>query len=130
AAYSTHDLSQVVERFGLESTLSQHPYDLSGGQQQKLALAKLVLTKPQLLLLDEPTKGLDAQSKREIAALLRQLRDEGATMVLVTHDLEFVKHLADSATMLFDGQAVCSEPAREFFEHNMFYRPDSSADLS
>jgi len=121
--YTDEAVAATVARFGLEALLEQHPYDLSGGQQQRLALAKLLLTDPQLLLLDEPTKGLDAQTKCAIARLLLELRDNGVTIVMATHDLAFVQVLSDTATMLFDGQAVCTEPASEFFADNLFYRP-------
>jgi len=120
--YTDQHLAEMIERFDLASLLAQHPYDLSGGQQQKLALAKLLLTQPRLLLLDEPTKGLDRESKREIARNLADLKASGATIVLVTHDLDFVQQVADRATMLFDGQAACSEPIEDFFANNLFYR--------
>ena len=126
--YTDDELDEIVARFDLGELLRQHPYDLSGGQQQKLALAKLLLVKPTLLLLDEPTKGLDAASKHEIAEILHGLREAKVTVVLVTHDLAFVSEVADTATMLFDGQAACTEPVTDFFENNLFYRlPESTS---
>ena len=126
--YTDGELDEIVERFGFSALLTQHPYDLSGGQQQKLAFAKLLLTKPKLLLLDEPTKGLDAASKQEIVEILHGLREAKTTVVLVTHDLTFVSQVADTATMLFDGQAACTEPVADFFENNLFYRlPDATS---
>ena len=123
AGYTDEEVSSLVKRFDLGALLDQHPYDLSGGQQQKLALTKLLLTKPSLLLLDEPTKGLDADSKLEIADILCRQKAVGTTIVLVTHDLSFISRVADSATMIFDGQAVCTESIKEFFTRNIFYRP-------
>lgn len=124
AGYGAAEVDAAMDRFGIAPLAAQHPYDTSGGQQQKIALVKLLLTCPQLLLLDEPTKGLDAPSRLEIARILRTLRDEeGCTVVLVTHDLAFASRVADTMTMLFDGEVAASQPAREFCEENLFYRP-------
>lgn len=112
----------AAERFGLADALGRHPFDLSGGQQQGLAFAKLLLTGPDLLLLDEPTKGLDAPSKVALARELERLRDRGATIVVATHDLSFASVLADELSMLFDGEVVSTEPTEAFFSHNLFYR--------
>lgn len=121
--YDDAAVEGAVRRFGLGSLRDRHPYDLSGGQQQNLALAKVLLTNPRLLLLDEPTKGLDAPSKLAAADALAACAREGATVVLVTHDLSFVSRAADRVSMLFDGETACTEPASAFFERNLFYRP-------
>jgi energy-coupling factor transporter ATP-binding protein EcfA2 len=120
-----------AERFGLADPdlLARHPYDLSGGQQQKLALAKLLLTDPDLLLLDEPTKGLDAPSTAEAVSMLRTLAAEGRTVVVVTHDLDFAALAADTVTMLFDGEVAASQPAEAFFVDNLIYRPHDASRL-
>lgn len=115
-------IDEAAERFGLSGVLSRHPFDLSGGQQQGLAFAKLVLTEPELLLLDEPTKGLDAPAKVALARELERLRGRGATILIATHDLSFASVLADELSMLFDGEVVSTEPAEAFFSHNLFYR--------
>ena len=125
--YDDAAIDGALARFGLDARASNHPYDLSGGQQQLLAFAKLLLTDPDLLLLDEPTKGLDAPSKLLVARTLRDLAQAGATVVLATHDLTFAALVADAATMLFDGEAVCTEPAAAFFAGNLFYRPTEDA---
>lgn len=125
--YDNAAIDGVLARFGLDARVSKHPYDLSGGQQQLLAFAKLLLTDPDLLLLDEPTKGLDAPSKLLVARTLCDLAQAGATVVLATHDLTFAALVADAATMLFDGEAVCTEPAAAFFAGNLFYRPTEDA---
>jgi len=121
--HKSEELKETIQRFGLSALLKQHPYDLSGGEQQKLALAKLMLTTPQLLLLDEPTKGLDAETKRDLGSILCELKNKGTTIVLSTHDLSFISQVADKVTMLFDGQTSCTENTSEFFENNLFYRP-------
>ncbi len=125
--YTNDELTEMMERLGFSQLGARHPYDLSGGQQQKLACAKVLLTKPRLLLLDEPTKGLDAPSKCEVASLLRMAAQQKTTVVFVTHDLMFASKVADRVSMVFDGECVCSEPAPRFFERNLFYRPMEDA---
>ncbi len=121
--YGDDAVDAALGRFSLAAHAARHPYDLSGGQQQLLAFAKILLTDPDLLLLDEPTKGLDTPTKRVLADAVRSCAGSGATVVLVTHDLAFAARVADRATMLFDGEAACTEPAGEFFAGNLFYRP-------
>lgn len=121
--YSSDDVASALQRYRLEGTLQQHPYDLSGGQQQLLALAKLELTDPDLLLLDEPTKGLDPAARLQLAQCLAALRAQGCTVLLATHDLSFAACTADEVTLLFDGQAACTQPAGEFFGSTLFYKP-------
>ena len=125
--YDDAAVERVACELGISGCLAQHPYDLSGGQQQLLAFAKLALTDPDLLLLDEPTKGLDAAAKVRLARALRERAAAGVTVLLATHDLTFVALVADAVTMLFDGEAACTEPARDFFAHNLFYRPTEDA---
>ncbi|WP_087194151.1 ABC transporter ATP-binding protein [Gordonibacter sp. An230] len=127
--WAPHDERAMLSRFGLDGCETLHPYDLSGGQQQMLALAKLLLTGARLLLLDEPTKGLDPQACADMARTLRALADEGRTAVLVTHDLDFAYVAADEVTMLFDGEAACTEPAEAFFANNLVYRPSAASRL-
>ena len=127
--YSETDEQVALERFGLADDALQHPYDLSGGQRQKLALAKLLLTDPQLMFLDEPTKGLDPASCAEEARLVRALADEGRTVVMVTHDLDFALAVADVVSMVFDGQLACTEPVESFFANNIVYRPNGRSRL-
>ena len=125
--YDDAAVERIAHELGISGCLVQHPYDLSGGQQQLLAFAKLVLTDPDLLLLDEPTKGLDAAAKARLARALRERAAAGVTVLLATHDLTFVALVADAVTMLFDGEAACTEPARDFFARNLFYRPTEDA---
>ena len=113
---------EMLRRLELTSRAGLHPYDLSGGQQQLLALGKLLLVKPRLLLLDEPTKGLDDSACRKVAAVLRALRAEGVTVVMATHDLAFARDVADSVSMVFDGEVACTETAPAFFADNLYYR--------
>ncbi|MEF2896816.1 MAG: ATP-binding cassette domain-containing protein [Senegalimassilia anaerobia] len=121
--YADADVDAIAQAFGLAERLSNHPYDLSGGQQQLLALAKLLLTKPSLLLLDEPMKGLNPQTKCQVAKAIQGQARAGVTVVMATHDLPFAALVADEATMLFDGESAATQPAPDFFADNLFYRP-------
>lgn len=107
---------------GLSGLDGRHPYDLSGGQRQLLALAKLLLIGPELLLLDEPTKGLDLASRRIIARALRDHAKAGGTVIMATHDLDFAEQVADDIAMMFDGEIACMEPPADFFADSVFYR--------
>lgn len=113
---------EFAARLGLDGLEARHPYDLSGGQRQLLALAKLLLIGPELLLLDEPTKGLDLASRRIIARALRDHAQAGGTVVMATHDLDFAEQVADDVAMMFDGEIACMEPPADFFADNVFYR--------
>ena len=109
-------------RLGLTGLDARHPYDLSGGQRQLLALAKLLLIGPELLLLDEPTKGLDLVSRRIIARALRDHAKAGGTVIMATHDLDFAEQVSDDVAMMFDGEIACMELPADFFADNVFYR--------
>ncbi|MCI6859395.1 MAG: energy-coupling factor transporter ATPase [Eubacterium sp.] len=105
----------------LEGLLHRHPYDLSGGEQQRLALAKILLLRPKVLLMDEPTKGLDSYFKEEFADILELLKEQGVTIFMISHDIEFCARYGDRCGLFFDGNvAACGEPA-EFFAGNNFY---------
>lgn len=121
-AYGAAEAQAMLSRLNLASCTEQHPYDLSGGQCQLLALGKVLLVGPQLLLLDEPTKGLDRTARKEVACLVDEARRGGATIVMATHDLEFASAVADRMSLLFDGEVACTEPVDEFFRNNLFYR--------
>lgn len=105
----------------LDRLMDRHPYDLSGGQQQLLALAKALAARPRLLLLDEPTRGLDAGAKAEFVSVLRKLRDGGMTVVLVTHDAELAAEISDRCALFFRGEIIADDVPRRFFSGNSFY---------
>ncbi|HIW72932.1 MAG TPA: ATP-binding cassette domain-containing protein, partial [Firmicutes bacterium] len=105
----------------IQELLPMHPYDLSGGEQQRAALAKVLLLEPRILLLDEPTKGIDGYFKRTLAGILKRLQADGVTIVMVSHDLEFCARYADTCAMFFNGSVVTAGPARAFFAGNSFY---------
>ncbi|MBP3369297.1 MAG: ATP-binding cassette domain-containing protein [Clostridia bacterium] len=107
--------------FDLSPLMERHPYDLSGGEQQLVALAKVLATRPRLLLMDEPTKGLDSAKKNELDRIIRALKSKGVTVLIVTHDVEFAALCADRCALFFRGDIVsCAEPD-EFFSQNSFY---------
>lgn len=114
-------IQQTAEICEILPLMDSHPYDLSGGEQQRVALAKVLLTEPNLLLLDEPTKGIDAFFKEKLAEILAQLRKEGMTIVMVSHDVEFCARYADLVSMFFDGQVLTTDTPRRFFGANSFY---------
>ena len=114
-------ISEIAAVCEIENLLSSHPYDLSGGEQQRAALAKVLLTNPRLLLLDEPTKGIDSFFKEKLANILCKLKEQGITIVMVSHDVEFCAKYADSVSMFFDGQVLTTDTPRRFFCNNSFY---------
>ena len=117
----TSAISEIARLCQIESLLGSHPYDLSGGEQQRAALAKVLLTKPRLLLLDEPTKGIDCFFKETFARILADLKAQGITVVMVSHDVEFCARYADVVAMFFDGQILAADTPRRFFGANSFY---------
>lgn len=120
--YDEAAAQEQTARLGLAGLETRHPYDLSGGQRQLLALAKLLLIGPELLLLDEPTKGLDLASRCIIARALREHANAGGTVIMATHDLDFAEQVSDDVAMMFDGEIACMEPPADFFADNVFYR--------
>ena len=114
-------ISEIAALWEIEDLLDSHPYDLSGGEIQRCALAKVLLTNPDILLLDEPTKGIDSCFKKKLAEKLCKLKDEGVTIVMVSHDVEFCACYADYVSMFFDGQLLTTGTPRDFFGSNSFY---------
>ena len=114
-------IAQVAATCEITDLLNAHPYDLSGGEQQRAALAKVLLTSPRLLLLDEPTKGIDSFFKEKLAKILCKLKGAGITIIMVSHDVEFCARYADLVSMFFDGQLLTTDTPRRFFGSNSFY---------
>ena len=114
-------VARVVKLCELTAFLDRHPYDISGGEQQRTALAKVLLTAPDILLLDEPTKGFDAEFKVSFAAILRRLTAQGVTILMVSHDVTFCAEYAHRSGMFFDGRIVAEGTPAEFFSGNSFY---------
>ena len=114
-------VEEAVENLQIGHLLQAHPFDLSGGEQQRVALAKVLLTKPRLVLLDEPTKGIDNAFKKHLAAIFADMTAQGTTVIMASHDVEFCAQYADLVAMFFDGAVVTVNPPRRFFASNNFY---------
>ncbi len=114
-------VTEVAEICQITDLLTNHPYDLSGGEQQRAALAKVLLTEPKILLLDEPTKGMDSFFKETFADILNKLKEQGITILMVSHDVEFCAKYADRVSMFFDGQVLTTDTPQKFFGGNSFY---------
>lgn len=114
-------IDEMLDYMGLQNVRTNNPLDISGGQQQKLALAKALLLKPDILMLDEPTKGIDPIFKKELGALLGKLAADGKTIILVSHDLEFCGEYSNRCGLLFDGQLVSLSDTKQFFTGNSYY---------
>lgn len=114
-------IDELLELLELSHLRKSHPYDLSGGEQQRLALGKILLLEPKVLLLDEPTKGLDPFFKKTLGSLFKNLKDQGVTLFIVSHDIEFCAEHADRCALFFDGDIVSVGNPREFFSGNNFY---------
>ena len=115
------EVARITELCGLREFLDRHPYDISGGEQQRTALAKVLLTAPDILLLDEPTKGFDAEFKVTFALILRRLVAQGVTILMVSHDVPFCAEYAHKCGLFFDGSIVAEGTPRAFFSGNSFY---------
>ena len=114
-------VAAVAEKMGVQHLLKRHPFDLSGGEQQKCAIAKMLLLEPKILLLDEPTKGLDACSKQALKKVLSGLKKNGLTLLMVTHDVEFAAENADRCALFFNGESLSADVPEKFFAQNNFY---------
>ncbi len=107
--------------YDLSYAAETHPYDLSGGEMQLAALAKVMASKPKLLLLDEPTKGLDPLAKKTVIQVLKALKESGVTVLAVTHDVEFAAMCSDRTALLFRGEVTAVDEPHRFFAGNIFY---------
>jgi energy-coupling factor transport system ATP-binding protein len=116
----------LAEKLGISHLLEKHPYDISGGEAQKCALAKVLAAKPDILLLDEPTKAIDPAAKRELARIVNELCREGAAVLAVTHDVEFAAENADRCALFFDGEILAPATPHTFFSANNFYTTAAS----
>lgn len=112
---------EMLRIMEIEHLRKINPYDMSGGEQQRLAIGKVLLTEPDLLLLDEPTKGLDPFFKRTLAQIFRSLTEDGLSILAVSHDVEFCATYADRCAMFFNGEITSEDNAKGFFAGNSFY---------
>lgn len=114
-------IKKAADTLKIEGLMKKHPYDLSGGELQKCAIGKILLLEPEIILLDEPTKGIDGCGKEELVKIIHQLKEKKVTVVTVTHDVEFAADISDRCGMLFDGEILAVETPHNFFGKNNFY---------
>ncbi len=119
-------IDEVMNLLDISHLSAFHPYDLSGGEQQKCAIAKALLTEPKILLLDEPTKGMDGYSKKNFASILSLLKKRNITVIIVTHDIEFAAENGERCALFFDGEIISEDEPKEFFSENDFYTTAAS----
>jgi len=110
-----------AKRLEIDEFYDRHPFDLSGGEIQRAAICKLLTRGADTLLMDEPTKGLDAYIKRRLTGILRELNKSGMALLIVTHDLEFAASCAKRCALLFDGTIISEDTPHTFFAGNRFY---------
>lgn len=125
-ANDRQQLAEIVRFCRLEELLDRHPYDLSGGEKQRLGLAKVLIADPDILLMDEPTKGLDNGFKMQLADMLRKLQKRGKTIVVVSHDIEFCAVAGDRVALLFDGEVAMVGDVRSYMSDNNFFTTAAS----
>ncbi len=114
-------IESIADWFNISHLLEQHPYDLSGGELQLVALGKVLLLNPDVIFLDEPTKGVDTQNKNKIASLLKEFSQRGKTVIIVTHDVDFSAKISDRCGLFFDRQMLSISDPVSFFSNNYFY---------
>ena len=106
---------EMLGKVGMEDRANFYPDQLSGGQQQRVAIARAIAYNPEVVLFDEPTSALDPRLTGEVLDVMRKLADEGTTMVVVTHEMEFARKVANWVVYMEDGVIVEEAPSKEFF---------------
>ena len=119
-------IQNMLDFVDMSGFKNSHPFDLSGGEKQRIALAKILLLEPEILLLDEPTKGIDNFFKEKLAKILKELNEKGTTILIVSHDIEFCAKYVKKCGMFFDGNIISEDNTREFFAGNSFYTTASN----
>ncbi|MBQ9494611.1 MAG: amino acid ABC transporter ATP-binding protein [Treponema sp.] len=108
---------KMLEKVGLAEKAMQYPQQLSGGQQQRVAIARALATSPEIIYFDEPTSALDPELIGEVLEVMKNLAEEGMTMIVVTHELQFAEHVSSKVIFMENGVIVESAPSKEFFTH-------------
>ena len=114
-------IDEAISFCEITDLLDRHPYDISGGELQRAALCMVLLKNPQILLLDEPTKGMDNLFKKQFARKIKELNNSGVTVVMVSHDTEFCAEYCDECALIFDGMCALQDETTKFFSQNFFY---------
>ena len=108
---------EMLRKVGMADRLSSYPVQLSGGQQQRVAIARALASRPEIIYFDEPTSALDPELIGEVLAVMRQLAEEGMTMLVVTHEMEFARNVSSRVMFMEGGKVIESGPSAEFFDH-------------
>ena len=108
---------EALRRVGMEGKLDSYPSQLSGGQQQRVAIARGLATNPEIIYFDEPTSALDPELIGEVLGVMRQLAEEGMTMLVVTHEMDFARNVSSKVLFMEGGSVIESGPTGEFFAH-------------
>ncbi|SCL85908.1 ABC transporter ATP-binding protein [Sporanaerobacter sp. PP17-6a] len=119
--FRNEKFERIIELFSIKDLLKRHPYDLSGGEKQKVILASILMTNPDVILLDEPTKGMDVISKDVLKHIIGKLKNKGMTVIMSIHDLEFAAENSDRCALLFNGEIAVEDIPSLFFSRNYFY---------
>ena len=107
----------ALRRVGMESRLQSYPSQLSGGQQQRVAIARGLVSNPEIIYFDEPTSALDPELIGEVLAVMRSLAEDGMTMLVVTHEMDFARNVSSKVLFMADGTVIEQGPSRDFFKH-------------
>lgn len=108
---------KLLKKIGLENKKDNYPNELSGGQKQRVAIIRTLIMKPDIILFDEPTSALDPEMIGEVEDLIKQIADEGMTMIIVSHEMEFVKNIATTVIFINEGKIIESGTVEEIFEN-------------
>jgi general L-amino acid transport system ATP-binding protein len=108
---------QLLERVGIPEQAEKYPAQLSGGQQQRVAIARALAMEPKILLFDEPTSALDPEMIKEVLSVMEELAESGMTMIVITHEIGFARHVADRVVLFDDGVLVEEAAPDRFFDH-------------
>ena len=107
----------ALERVGMADKLKNYPSQLSGGQQQRVAIARALATDPEIIYFDEPTSALDPELIGEVLAVMRQLAEDGMTMLVVTHEMDFARSVSNKVVFMENGKIIEEGPSKDFFEN-------------
>lgn len=116
-------VDEILERLGITCYRNLNPRDLSSGERQRVALASVLVARPKLLVLDEPTRGIDYRLKKELGGFLKELAEEGVAVAVATHDVEFAAEYSQRVLIMFDGRIVCDGPKADVLGGSLFYAP-------
>ncbi|MBU3203663.1 ABC transporter ATP-binding protein [Clostridium algidicarnis] len=114
-------INKVIKRLNLEHLKDKNPRDISGGERQRLAIATMIVLEPKVLLIDEPTRGLDNENKKRLQEILKEINSTGVTIILITHDMDFAANVANRFIMLFNGKITSDGDMQKVFKEGFYY---------